>query len=525
MKLLFPLVLLLAGPLYSQVPGIWAFEGGTVHTVSGSTIERGTVVVRGGLIESVGADVTVPPGATVIDVTGMHVYPGLIDAHSTLLVNEPKSEGRPTDGSGMSPPETSAATRVLTLVDWSRTADIEKARSEGITTLRVSPKSRVFDGATPLVNLGDGTLEQNVIAEEVAQQVSFVPRSDSAFPVSLMGVITHIRQTFLDARHQNDAVRIYESNPAGRQRPTRRDELTSLGEVISGDMPLVMTADTSAMIDRALSLSGELRLRPIISGAVDAWEAAPELAAASVGVILTADTPSSPKESAADEPLRLLRRRARAPEAAAALEREDVTFAWGTHGAAPDRLLPAVRLAVEAGLPEAEALRALTLDAARLLRVERQLGSIQPGKIANLIVTDRPLLDEKMRVREMLVDGRRIDLPEEKDEDDADDAEASPFAGTWTIRVDTEAEAIEFRIVLEGEGERLSGTWSGREESGELSNVATTEEGIEFVLSTSDRITGDTTDWRFSGVMEGDAMTGTVTTATGTYSYRGTRNP
>lgn len=524
MKLLFPLVLLVAAPLYSQAPGIWAFKGGTVHTVSGPTIEGGTVVVRRGLIESVGANVSIPAEATVIDVSGMHVYPGLIDAHSTLLINEPKSEGPPRDGSGEAPPLTSAATRVATLIDWTRAADIEKARRAGITTLRVSPRSRVFDGLTPLVNLGEGPLEQNIVDGDVAQQVSFVPRTDSAWPVSLMGVVAHIRQTFLDARHQRDAVRIYESDPSGRLRPTRREELSSLAPVIAGEMPLIMTADTSAMIDRALTLARELEVRPIISGAVDAWDMADELRTARVPVILTADTPAAVKDAKEDEPLRLLRRRVHAPEGAAALQRRDVAFAWGTHGAAPDRFLPAVRAAVKAGLAESEAVEALTLSAARILGVERQLGSIERGKVANLIVTDLPLLNDEMQIEHMLVDGRPINLPEaEKDESEEDDQ--SPYAGSWAIRVDVEAEELEFQVTLRGDADSLEGSWSGREESGELAGVGVTEEGLEFVLSTSDRVTGDTTDWRFEAVVDGDTMTGTATTATGTYQIRGTRNP
>lgn len=520
MKLVLPLLLLISAPVHAQAPGVWALQGGTVHRVSGPPIENGTVLIRGGLIEAVGPSVRIPPEATVIDVAGQHVYPGLIDAHSTLLISEPEASKGPTDGSGMAPPETSAATRVRDFIDWTRRDDVDAARASGITTIRASAKGRIFDGATPLVNLGEGTLEANVLKDEAAQQISFVPRSDRAYPGSLMGVIAHIRQTVLDARHQTVATSRYRTTPQGRQRPVQRDELRALTRAIDGRVPIVMVADTKAAIERALTLARELELQPIISGAVDAWASAERLGAGSVPVIVTTSFPKGPTRYSSEEPLRLLRRRVRAPEGPAELQRHGVRFAFGTHGASSSTLLTGARAAVRAGLSPEDALTALTLSPARMFGVERQLGSLEPGKIANVIVTDKPLLERDVRVVQILIDGQLLPEPTRK-------AEADPAAaaeGTWTIRVDTESGELTFNVTFSGEGEALTGTWTGREDSGDLSSVRASGSSIEFVLTTADRLTGDTSDWRFDGTIEGDRMEGTVSISAGVFRFEGRRH-
>lgn len=516
---IFSLLFVAAVPLAAQNPGVWAFTGATVHRVSGPPIEGGTVIVRGGLIDTVTARGAVPAEATVIDVTGMHLYPGLIDAHSRLLVREPEPASGTSDGTGMAPPETSADTRVITMLDVSDAEALDAPRSVGITTARISAKSRVFDGQTPLLNLGRGTPAENVIREVAAQQISFVPRTDSAYPASLMGVIAHIRQTMLDAAHQREALRIYESSPGGHVRPVRREELTALSGVLAGEVPVVLVAQDESMIRRALLLARELGLSdPIISGAVDAWSAAPAIASAGASVILPTQYPKVRSGSDGDEPLRLLRRRVNAPTGALELQKAGVRFAFGSHGAKPSVFLDGVRLAVRAGLPAERALRALTLDAARMFQADRQIGSIDAGKIANLLVYDRPIFEEGATLRHLVIDGRRLTVPE-KDETEAEGA----VAGRWDLTVDMGGREMGFIVTLEGSGTNLSGRWTGDAGSGDLSNVTFEGDVLEFVISTADRTTGDTSDWRFSGTVDGDQIAGTVSIETDTFQFSGRR--
>lgn len=521
--LLFAALLAASIPAAAQT-GVWAYTGGTVHPVSGPPIENGTVIIRGGLIDAVGARVAIPPEATTVDVTGLHVYPGLFDAHARVLVKEPEKSKGPLDGSGIAPPETDASTRVLSMLDWSGGNEArESAYAAGITTARLSLRSRVFDGATPVVNFGSGPLERNVVRDVAAQQISFEPRNDGAYPVSLMGVMAYVRQTLMDAAWQAEALRAYDANPRGQNRPQRRRDLDELLPALQGKLPLVLVADNAQMIDRALRLARENGVaRPIISGAIDAWQVAPSLDSRNVSMILSTSYPAAPAEGAAEEPLRLLRRRANAPAAPAELAKRKVRFAFGSHGTKPADFLGGVRRAVRAGLAPEAALRALTLAPAEMFGLDRQLGSLERGKIANVIVTSLPLFEENVELRHVVIDGVPMPLPKKKEE--KTDA-VSPAAGRWNVSVDTASRQLTFMITIEGSGSDLRGSWSGDAGSGELSSVTLEGETLSFTLTAADQTTGDTSDWKFSGTLAGDSIAGTVSIESAAFRFEGRRQP
>src|SRR5688572_1297100 len=261
--------------LRADAPGVYAITGGTVHPVSGPAIANGTVVIREGLIEAVGANVTIPPDATTIDVAGAHVYPGLIDAQTSLGFAAParRTGGGPGGGGG------GAAARTEQTPDPTPDAlairnakisddDASARRAIGVTTVLTAPTTGVFNGQSVVVNLGDGPIESRVIKSPAAMQISFSPRPGffSSFPNSLMGVIAHIRQTLMDADQHQSARSIYERNPTGLKRPADNPSLEALRPVIRRELPVVFMADSELAIRRAQALAKEFNLRYIISG-------------------------------------------------------------------------------------------------------------------------------------------------------------------------------------------------------------------------------------------------------------------
>jgi imidazolonepropionase-like amidohydrolase len=416
----------------AEAPHVYAITGARIVTAAGPSIPSGTVVIRNGIIEAVGASVDVPADALVIDAKGASVYPGLIDMGSTVGVTAP-AIADPRNGatreevdrwrrSMILRPEVSAAT--LVQVDLS---DLTKRASAGITTLLSTPPGEVVQGQSALVNvaapaddpqIGDIAAPRRgliVVKSPVALHVAFSegPSRYRAYPESLMGVMAFVRQAFLDARHYQAEQQFYAKAGPGSSRPLDDPSLAAMAAAVDGREPVAFRANAAREIRRALKMAKELKLDPIITGAREADQIVSELKASSTRVILSLDYPVRSKALApdADEPLRILRERANAPKTAAALEAAGVLFAFQSDGLKePREFIANAGKAVKAGLAPDAAVRALTINAAKIAGVGDKVGSIEKGKIANLIVADGDLFEEKTTMRHVFIDGRLVAL-------------------------------------------------------------------------------------------------------------------
>src|SRR5919108_4677800 len=243
--------------------------------------------------------------------------------------------------------------------------------------------------------------------------VGFTPLR-GAYPGSLMGVFSQLRQMMLDAQRYRDSMQIYERAPRGTRRPEVDRSLAALVPVIEGRMPVVMFANTEREISRALDLAAEFKLKLIIAGGREAERIADRLAKEKVPVLLSLNLPkrtTAALPEADPEPLRVLRERVEAQQTAGKLAKAGVRFAFqsGSLTNISDLLANAAKV-IENGLAPTDALRAFTIWPAQILGVENQLGSIETGKIANLTVTRGDLFDRNSRVAHVFIDGRPIDL-------------------------------------------------------------------------------------------------------------------
>jgi imidazolonepropionase-like amidohydrolase len=247
------------------------------------------------------------------------------------------------------------------------------------------------------------------------------------FPGSLMGQIAYVRQLFLDADHYAVAWADYEAAPTGVERPHYDRSLEPLVRAKAEGWPVLIPAAWSKEIVRAIRLGEQLGVHAIIEGAHQGYAAIDVLKEAGVPVLVSVDWPERSKDADPDEvdPLRVLDMRDRAPSTPAALHLAGIPFALVSGDAKdPSDVLAGVRKAIEAGLPADAALRALTLTPAELFGVDDRLGSLEPGKIANLVVTEGELFDEKAKVRHVFVDGRLFSLPaKDEEEDEGDDGD------------------------------------------------------------------------------------------------------
>jgi hypothetical protein len=400
-------------------------------------VAAGTIVVRNGLIEAVGADVQAPADAVVIDGAGSTVYPGLIDMGTSVGVDIDVSTQQPSTIRTFD--EAERWKRDLVLRSDVMAADhmkvdapeLTKLATAGITTVLATPPGVLFKGHSALVNVatpsespvvGAIASPRNgvaVVKSPVALHVQFqAPRGDG-YPAALLGAIAFVRQTFIDADYQRAAEARFAKSPVGSLRPRFDGALDALYGTMGGSNgsaarePVAFEANLDREVVRALDMAKEFKLSPIITGGHEADLTAADLKAANARVIFSLNYPVRPKALApdADEPARELRLRAHAPKVPAGLEKAGVPFAFSSSGLtnASDFVKNAAR-AVKDGLAPEAAIKALTLDAARIAGVAERLGSLEKGKIANLIMTDGDLFADRTTVKLVLIDGQRVDL-------------------------------------------------------------------------------------------------------------------
>lgn len=417
----------------AEAPNVYAIAGARIVTAAGATIDAGTVVIRGGFIEAVGASVTAPPDAVIVDGKGLTVYPGLIDMGTTAGVSIPASPAPPEARTLM---EIERARRQAILRPQLEAAaylradapDLRRLAMAGITSALAVPTGDLVKGRSTLVNvvapedapqIGNVAGERrglHVLRSPVALHVSFPLREGGGgYPASLMGVIAFVRQAFLDGGHYQLEMARYARVKGPAERPVYDPALDALQPALAGKLPVAFEAGSALEIRRALALAREFTLDPIVTGAIEADVAIADLKAQHARVIYSLNYPVRPRSLApdADETIRTLRERANAPKVPAALDKAGILFAFQSGGLSdPKAFVRNAARAVRGGLSAAAAVRALTINAATIAGVADRLGSIEKGKIANLVVTDGDLFDEKTIIKHVYVDGRPVALDE-----------------------------------------------------------------------------------------------------------------
>jgi imidazolonepropionase-like amidohydrolase len=418
-----------AGPAVAQHT-TWALTNARIETASATgVIDKGTIVIRDGLIVAVGPNVAVPADARVVDFTGRTVYPGLIDLTSTLGLPAPPAGGGGGGGGGnffaTTPatgplgvePDRLVAAEIKPLAD-----DIRAARDLGITAVLVAPSRGAFRGQSVLLPLRDSVTREDALRSPVALHMGF-QGVQGRYPATLLGVIAYERQELYDAQRQGQLVDRYRANPRGMERPTADAALEALVPVVRGQMPVFFAASREPEIRRAERIAKEFNLDYTVVGATEGFLAVDALKALKRPAVVTVDFPRAPQATgwAYRQSLR------RAPDDsasadsaataviqgnAASLAKAGVKFALASGGLRPDSFFANVRKVIAAGLPRATALEALTIRAAEAAGAGQQLGSVEAGKIANLVVTEGDIFADSAKVRVVFVDGERYEIVE-----------------------------------------------------------------------------------------------------------------
>jgi len=475
--------------LRQNTPTVHAFINARIVQMPGKAIEGATLVIRDGLISSVGS-ATIPQDARIWDMKGMTIYPGLIDAYSDYGMPKPRlgtqeatpprqlRELRPAEIRGAS----SWTDAVLAQQNAAElfspdTKAAQNLRRQGFTTTLVVPKKGNLKGTSALVNLGDGKANDVILRTGVAHHISLEvdPRRET-YPTSLMGLIALVRQTLLDAEWYQKALEAYRKKPS-LQRPETNEPLAALKGVPRGGMPVIIETSDELDFLRAEAIGREFGLNMVVMGSGYEYRLLQAIAGSNREVILPLNFPETPSVQAPEEALDVsladLRHWDEAPDNPKRLQEAGVGFAL-TSARLKDKgmFLTQLRKAVQRGLAKDAALAALTTTPARMFGVDNRLGSIEPGKIANFVITSGDLFAEKATIREVWIDGRRFESKPS--------LEADP-RGTWSLALPGQAPGDTTLLNIKGKPEALQGVLKRKNEV-KLSTVSMSTPRLMFVF-------------------------------------------
>lgn len=514
-------------------PPYYAIQNARLVTVSGAVIEKGTLVVANGLIAAAGTNVAIPPEAWVIEGDGLTVYPGLIDSLTNLGLPPAEETGRGAAGGGQparaptihGPEDRPATTTWESAADSLKPDDkrLEQWRKAGFTSAVSSPEKGIFPGQASLINLAGERAEEMVVKTPVALRVNFSAGGGLwRFPGSLMGVLAYVKQLFLDTDQYAQAWSVYAANPRGLERPAYDRTLEPLRQLRAQNWPVLLPATRTEEMARALALADDIGARPLLYGVHQGYEAAEMLAGKKAPVLVSLKWPEKAKEGdpEAEEPLRVLRLRERAPSTPAALQKAGVKFAFYSDGLTNAQdILKNARKAIEAGLGEEAGVRAFTLSAAEIFGVADRLGSLEPGKIANLTITDGDLFAEKTKVKMVFIDGRKY---EAREPGRPTEPPAGDMSGKWKLTVNTpqgpEERTAEFTMAEDG---TLTGSLTGPRGTTSISSGWVSGSKFSFTLTFS--LGARTVEATYNGTLEGKKISGTVSVGSRTADFTGTR--
>jgi len=539
----------------------YAIKGGTVVTVTGATIQKGTVIIRNGLIEAVGADIPIPGDVRVIDATGMTVYPGLIDAYTNIGLGTPaptpaqggRGGGQPAPPAPAIPAPAGAGNAQSTATPSGQNPELmasdqlkvtaetfDQQRSVGITTALVAPREGIYQGQSALINLGDAAAEKLIIKNPVSLNVSFGSGRGfgGGYPSSLMGVFAFLRQSLLDAQHYKAAWEHYNRNKRGAPRPETDKSLAALQPVIAGALPVAFTANSEREIKRAIGLGEEFGLKFMIAGGLQSYQIADLLKQKNVTVLLSLNYPQRPAnlEDPESEPLRVLRDRAAAPTSAVALNKAGVRFAFQSgYLSRPSDYIANAAKAIEAGLPKDEAIKAMTIYPAEIFGVAEQLGSIEKGKIANIVVTSGDIFDRRTQVKHVFVDGKPYEVKAPAPAQAGPggrfggrggrpgmEAAAAAAAGSWSITSESPQGPIQLTFNLRQEGATVSGEVTSPFGAFPLTGSLSGAE-LRFVFTA--KIQDQEISVTGKGSIDGNSIRGSMNAMGQDSNFSGTRTP
>lgn len=381
----------------------YVIKNARIVTVSGPVIPVGNIVIQDGKIAAVGPNIPTPSGAKVVDAKGLTAYPGMIDPHTSIGLEEIDSINATQDTTELGDlnPHMKASAAINPLSEH-----VAVTRTNGITTVLSTPSGGLFSGQGALIDL-DGWVTKDMLLKDSSVMVINYPREPNP---AANATEQQRRDAENDRKKRIDLLKktLRDAQAFAKIVDTRPEDTTpnmmlrALIPVVKGEQPVLFNVDKASEIKGALEIADEFKLKVILSGCAEAWKVVDLLKTKNVPVLLggVLDLPAGESDPYDVN-----------YATAALLAKNGVKFAFTTNDAAHVRDLPfQAGVAVAFGLPKEEALKAVTLYPAQILGAEKQIGSIAEGKIANIILTDGDPLEKLTKIKYLFIAGKPVEL-------------------------------------------------------------------------------------------------------------------
>ena len=395
-----------AKELHRNPPRAWALTNATIHASPGKTLYDGTVVLRDGIIKSVGKNIKIPDQATIIDMDGKHIYAGFIE--SWLDVNSVKRD------TSLQAYWNSNMRAYLSAADLFHPKEktLTELHKLGFTTAHIAPKGGIFQGRSGLVQLGSNP---KVLSNNVAQVIEYAAGGWGAreYPTSLLGIIAFIRQGLIDASWYDKSQKILAKYPDDNE-PIQMDRsLDALANTLDQKGPFVFKTNNELYIDRSSNIAKEFGLNMWVKGNGYEYRRIDKMPASFM--IVPINFPAKPDlndpHNALQYTTQQLKHWDMAPDNLMKLSNAKIKVALTSSGIkTKSNFRKNLSKAVNRGLSEEDALAALTTSPAKEFGQSKRLGKIAPGFIANLVITNGNYFDETSKVNSVWIDGNEYEV-------------------------------------------------------------------------------------------------------------------
>jgi hypothetical protein len=524
------LLLVSYSPLSSQedLHRVWAIKDAKLVTQAGPPIEKGILIIRNGLIEAVGPNIPIPPDAEVIDGSKLSVYPGLMDGLGQSLLKFPEEKfDMSKTYSGEYTDKDKGITPDLHAFDYVSLgkAIFEKYYKSGFTEAHVLPDRGILTGQSSIFSFSDPDKTKALLLKDLCLGIGFNPAGFGAYPGSLMGVQAFLKQFLSDSAYFDMNRTRWLKEMKGISRPPYSPYYEILTDYVSGKKPVIFLCRNQHDIRRALSLAADYKLNFFIGDlGSESFEVIPELKKAKARIFCTVAFKAPPTSlfSQRGKEEREKAEKETFPKNPAKLAEAGVPFALSSLGTDdPKTFSEGILKAIEAGLPKETALAALTTVPANFFGLERALGTLEPGKIANLVLVEGELLAKETKVKTVFVDGKKFDLKDVKAKEG--EKPTVNISGRWEIMIEG-GMSMKLTVDFSQEEAALSGKMTTPFGVFDFTGGSVSGNNIYFEMNVA--VGGQEIDLYFSAVVTGDTMRGSVVQGTfGSQEFTAKRIP
>jgi hypothetical protein len=525
-----------------RITDTYAITNATVFTAPGQAGMKATVLIKDGLIQGVGNNLSLPKDAKVIAGDSLFIYPGFIAGSSDVGITRPKDVERPDDFVSSNP-----ADEIAGITPWRSAVDqfsikdskVDDLRKVGFTIAQILPEGGMIAGKAAVILLGSET-STNLVAENTALVASF-RGARGMYPGTAVGVMAKFRDVYDNTLLTTQRSQKY-TTVAGLKRPEITPTYNAMTEVTSGQIPIIFSTSSELEIRRAISLQQEKGFKLVLTGLESYEPAIDAIKASGASVLVKLEIPDdkaikAQKDDATDEVKALNARVKKSYDEALAqaskLEAAGIPFAFSTTGVKSSDIMKALQTMIANGLSEKAAMAALTTNAASILGLSKVAGSIEKGKMANLILSTDSLFTEDSQIKHMVIDGFIFDYEtkaKKKASKDGKDDGTLKVAGNWDYTSESPAGSSNGTLVIKKDGSDYTGTitYDDPEGSGKASsdikNVVLAGSTLSFSFDVNAGGMGILVD--VSGEVTSGNFKGTMTVGDfGSFPFEATLNP